>query len=276
MCYLGLLLVSKERKALIKSTKLTSLFQITCEALNAHPAPQLSWVEPKNATVDISAPPQINTYDHTTDIRHTLKYKAQMGDNGGFIKCVGTQVSKDGRTILYEHTAVVKLQVEKLILPIDDALTQKIGIISGVLLSVIFLILICVFVIFAVCKRRRKRSRPPSSTGTDDTTPEDTIKPIWTTPLNGGSHGPPLISRAGHKPPQQAALQTQQTQQQSQQVSSNRSHVIGHSHMSNTVSQATVSTQSTGSNASWEDRSVGGEIEDSNQRYERIDFCRLF
>ena len=135
------------------------MFQITCEALNAHPAPQLSWVEPKNATVDISAPPQINTYDQTTDIRHTLKYKAQMGDNGGFIKCVGTQVSKDGRTILYEHTAVVKLQVEKLILPIDDALTQKIGIISGVLLSVIFLILICVFVIFAVCKRRRKRSQ---------------------------------------------------------------------------------------------------------------------
>ena len=32
--------------------------------------------------------------------------------------------------------------------------------------------------------------------------------------------------------------------------------------MSNTVSQATVSTQSTGSNASWEDRSVGGEIEE--------------
>ena len=32
--------------------------------------------------------------------------------------------------------------------------------------------------------------------------------------------------------------------------------------MSNTVSQATVSTQSTASNASWEDRSVGGEIEE--------------
>ena len=233
--------------------------QITCEALNAHPAPQLSWVEPKNATVDISAPPQINTYDQTTDIRHTLKYKAQLGDNGGFIKCVGTQVSKDGRTILYEHTAVVKLQVEKLILPIDDALTQKIGIISGVLLSVIFLILICVFVIFAVCKRRRKRSRPPSSTGTDDTTPEDTIKPIWTTPLNGGGHGPPLISR-GHKPPQQVPVQ----QVQVQQSGNHRSHI---GHMSNTVSQATVSTQSTGSNASWEDRSVGGEIEEPNQRY---------
>ena len=75
------------------------------------------------------------------------------------------QVSKDGRTVLYENSAVLKLKVDKLILPIDNALTQKIGIISGVLLAVIFLILLCVFVIFAVCKRRRKRSRPPSSTG---------------------------------------------------------------------------------------------------------------
>ena len=44
--------------------------------------------------------------------------------------------------------------------------------------------------------------------------------------------------------------------------------------MSNTVSQATVSTQSTGSNASWEDRSVGGEIEEANiQRYQKISPC---
>ena len=40
--------------------------------------------------------------------------------------------------------------------------------------------------------------------------------------------------------------------------------------MSNTVSQATVSTQSTGSNASWEDRSVGGEIEEGVQRYHKV------
>ena len=44
--------------------------------------------------------------------------------------------------------------------------------------------------------------------------------------------------------------------------------------MSNTVSQATVSTQSTGSNASWEDRSVGGEIEEiaaTSQLQQRVD-----
>lgn len=115
----------------MKLDMLSLLLQITCEALNAHPAPQLSWVEPQDAEVDISAQPQINTYDYTTDIRHSIKYKAHLRDNGGQIKCLGTQVSKDGRTVLYETHAVIKLQVDKRVLPVDNALTQKIGIISG-------------------------------------------------------------------------------------------------------------------------------------------------
>ena len=141
------------------------VFQITCEALGAHPAPQFSWEEPQDADVDVSAQPQINTYDKTTDIRHTIKYKANLKDNNGEIRCIATQLDRDGRTVLYEKTATVKLKVEKIVLPVDGPLTQKIGIISGVLLAVLFLILLSVFVIFAVCKRRRKRSRPPSSTG---------------------------------------------------------------------------------------------------------------
>ena len=122
-------------------------------------------------------------------------------------------------------------------------------------MAVIFLILLCVFVIFAVCKRRRKRSRPPSSTGTDDTSPEEPpLKPIWTTPLSHvAGNGPPLISRHPKH--------------------HSRSHQLHHAQhlMSNTVSRATVSTQSTGSNASWEDRSVGGEIEEAGvQRYHKV------
>lgn len=68
--------------------------------------------------------------------------------------------------------------------PTDDALTQKISIISGVLLSVIFLILLIIFVVLVVCKRRRKKSRQPSSQVTEDTTPEtnaSVFKPIWST-----------------------------------------------------------------------------------------------
>lgn len=214
--------------------------KITCEALGGHPAPKLSWEEPQSTDVDISAQPLItNNADHTTDVRHTIKYKADLRDNNRQIGCVATQVDRDGRTVLYEDKATVQLKVEKLILPKDNALTQKIGIISGVLLAVIFLILLCVFVIFAVCKRRRKRSRPPSSTGTEDTSPEEPpIKPIWTTPM---------------------VAATQQQHHHSRHVQR-----LPH-HLSNTVSQGTVSTQSTSSQASWEeDRSVGGEVEDAS------------
>ncbi len=245
---------------LCKSNKAFFLLQITCEALNAHPAPQLRWEEPLEAEVDLTAQSQINTNSlYTTDIRHTIKYKAQLKDDGQQIKCIATQVTKDGRTVLYENSALVKLKVEKLILPIDNALTQKIGIISGVLLAVIFLILLCVFVIFALCKRRRKRSRPPSSTGTEDTcSPEEPpLKPIWTTGPLSVSNNVPNVKRHQHLP----------------QVQAKRSQHLQHQLMSNTVSQATVSTQSTGSNASWEDRSVGVEIEEAGvQRLQETHF----
>jgi len=239
---------------------------ITCEALGAHPAPQFSWEEPQDADVDVSAQPQINTYDKTTDIRHTIKYKANLKDNNGEIRCIATQLDRDGRTVLYEKTATVKLKVEKIVLPVDGPLTQKIGIISGVLLAVLFLILLSVFVIFAVCKRRRKRSRPPSSTGTEDTSPEEPpIKPIWTTPMNNGQGGPPIIRQ------QVQQHQKSQRSHHNHHHSSNQQQQHNLMNMSNTVSQVTVSTQSTGSNASWEDRSVGGEIEEVGaQRYQKI------
>ena len=74
---------------------LSLLFQITCEALNAHPAPQLNWEEPQDADVDVSAQPTITSNDITTNIRHKIKYKAQLKDDGGEIKCIGTQVRKN-------------------------------------------------------------------------------------------------------------------------------------------------------------------------------------
>ena len=73
------------------------------------------------------------------------------------------QVDHDGRTVLYESSTSLKLRVEKLVLPVDNALTQKIGIISGVLLAFIFLILLIVFCCFVVVKRctRRRGGRRP-------------------------------------------------------------------------------------------------------------------
>ena len=76
-----------------------------------------------------------------------------------FCRCIATQVDRDGRTILYTRTETIKLHVEKLIIPPPVSLTQKIGIISAVLLAIIFLILCCVFCLFAICKKRRRQKR---------------------------------------------------------------------------------------------------------------------
>ena len=58
--------------------------------------------------------------------------------------------------MLYEASTSIKLKVEKIVLPVDDALTQRIGIISGVLLAIIFLILLLVFCCFVICRYSKK------------------------------------------------------------------------------------------------------------------------
>ena len=90
--------------------------------------------------------------------------------------------------------------------------------------------------------------------GTEDTSPEEPpIKPIWTTPMNNGQGGPPIIRQ------QVQQHQKSQRSHHNHHHSSNQQQQHNLMNMSNTVSQVTVSTQSTGSNASWEDRSVGGK-----------------
>ena len=148
------------------------LFQIRCAATGGFPAPQLSWSEPAEAEVDFTAEPEIVTMrnDHTTDVYHTVKYRASLRDNNTVITCIATQLDLNGKDVIYESSAAILIKVDKIVLPpVDNALTQKIGIISGVLISIIFIILLIVVIAFLVCKRRRKRSRPPSSQATDDT-----------------------------------------------------------------------------------------------------------
>ena len=258
-------------------------FQITCVVKGAHPEPQLSWEEPRNSKLDTLNKLLVfrNETSHTSQVRHTVTYTANLTDDGHKITCFSTQLDRDGRTILYESSVEVKLRVLKIILPVDNAFTQKIGIISGVLLAIILLILCCVFVVFALCKKRQKRrSRPPSSQATDDTSPDSTtsIKPIWTT-LDGTN---------GHRTASQRSnnIMLQQEERFADYFDSQSSAHASHHHprkkhsqyqqrlpddnhskaVAHTASNITVYTQSTGggSQASWEeDRSVGDMVEDS-------------
>lgn len=79
----------------------------------------------------MTADPEIVRHQHTTDVYHSAVYKADLKDNNREITCVATQLDRNGRDVLYETSTSLRLKVEKLPLPVDNALTQKIGIISG-------------------------------------------------------------------------------------------------------------------------------------------------
>ena len=64
------------------------IFQIQCVASNAHPRAELEWQLPANADFDDSADPiyASNQTSHTTETKHTGKYKAQLKDDGKDLK----------------------------------------------------------------------------------------------------------------------------------------------------------------------------------------------
>jgi len=61
---------------------------IQCVASNAHPRAELEWDVPANADFDDSADPiyASNQTSHTTETKHTGKYKAQLKDDGKDLK----------------------------------------------------------------------------------------------------------------------------------------------------------------------------------------------
>jgi hypothetical protein len=171
----------------------------------------------------------------------------------------------------------LKLKVNKIVLPVDNALTQKIGIISGVLLAIIFLILLLLFCTFVGCNKRRwKRSRPPSSQATteeeDGASPAPPIKPIWTTDrLLAAAEGNGRDNKCANNRQQMAVFTDllepdpvhPSGQNRGIRVVSGTNGANG-KQFSKANSQGTMSTRSTLSQgSSWEeeDRSVGGEVE---------------
>ena len=66
------------------------LYQIQCVSSNAHPRAELEWDLPQNADWDDSADPQYsyNSVTHTTETIHTIKYKAQLRDDGADLRYI--------------------------------------------------------------------------------------------------------------------------------------------------------------------------------------------
>merc|ERR1719412_540452 len=109
--------------------------------------------------ITITKPVQHNYHptDHYYYSYETARYTANINDTNSTITCLVSQSD------LYHTNQSITVIVEKIILPIAaTSLTHRIGIISGVILAIIFLILICVLLTIIAC-RRQKRTRPTSS-----------------------------------------------------------------------------------------------------------------
>jgi len=184
-----------------------------------------------------------------------------LDDNNTQITCIATQLDHNGKDVLYESSANIILRVEKIVPPpTEDALTQKIGIISGVLLTIIFLLLAIAFLMLFICKRKRKRSGPSSSQVTDDTLTEphhsSVIKPIWTT--NRGMTTSPIQTAKVYKE-KDLEYQNSANSEDHHNLLSGGKHYSKPT-LSHTVSGGTMSTQSTGSQGSWEEDRSGNQI----------------
>merc|ERR1719483_1105461 len=91
----------------------------------------------KTGKVFYSSSPASHLYSGS----QSLIYRANLSDNGTTIECRGYQSSADG-VMLYTNSVQILLHVEELVVSQSTAIEERIGIISGIILAIIFIILI--------------------------------------------------------------------------------------------------------------------------------------
>ena len=98
-----------------------------------------------------------------------------MSDNGTTILCRVQQSTADG-SVLYTSTVQLQLHVEQLIMSQNTAIEERIGIISGIILAIVFIILIFILIAF-ILTRRRKVDKKYSNVL--EKSKDELLTPIW-------------------------------------------------------------------------------------------------
>ena len=98
-----------------------------------------------------------------------------MSDNGTTILCRVQQSTADG-SVLYTSTVQLQLHVEQLIMSQNTAIEERIGIISGIILAIIFIILIFILTAFLLTSRRKVNKQYSS---VPNKSQDELLTPIW-------------------------------------------------------------------------------------------------
>ena len=117
---------------------------------------------------------QLNLYNS----RSTITYLANINDTNSSISCYVQQSDVFGNLLYYSQESIIILVEPLPPSPQPVSLTAEIGMISGVLITGIFLLLTCVLVTAVMC-RRQKQAR--SSSCDSSVHQSDYRKPVWTT-----------------------------------------------------------------------------------------------
>merc|ERR1719483_864398 len=105
----------------------------------------------------------------------SLTYRASISDNGTIIKCRIQQRTADG-SVLYTSDVELQLHVQHMIIIQNMAMEERIGVISGIILAIIFIILIFILIAFFLTKRRKQNKK---YLNVPDKSQEDLLTPIW-------------------------------------------------------------------------------------------------
>merc|ERR1719430_3029213 len=122
----------------------------------AYPQPLFYWLGPRagNLTVEEAGGDEYDGKEHQYLSHSSVLYTPSVNDTNTTISC-GTEQHDTEGVLLYKHLGIIHLDVKPLPLPKAQAISAKVGIISGILLTIIFILLVCVIATALVYHKKR-------------------------------------------------------------------------------------------------------------------------
>jgi len=110
--------------------------------------------------------------------QQSLRYTGRLGDHLTNLSCTVVQLDHVG-SVLYSSTISLQLEVSELVIYSQGSgvLEERIGIISGIILAVIFIILI--FILTALLLTRRRKKVPKYESVNGEKGSDEMLAPIW-------------------------------------------------------------------------------------------------
>jgi len=195
----------KEEKNLTNSERVLRVTEgeveeIACFAEQGYPSPSFSWEGPtpyaRRVRKYVKEMPKVgrwrgnisladedtHIYDPTTHLyssQSTILYSANMNDTNSSISCQVSQADMSGN-LLYTQHITLRIVVDPLPTPLAKVdRMEQMGIIAGVILSIVFLLLLLVILIVFICHRTKSAKSVASDTS------EYQVKPVWRTESSG-------------------------------------------------------------------------------------------